>query len=535
MATKCSHSLRLLRFAPAGLAATLLSGCAAFGPIPRASEANHAPLESATAPKSQNAGADPAVDRTAGPAPDEPPRTEATSAPASEGTTDPAAEPVGATPESIPQATPTRPIDLASALRLADSQNPSIGEARVLILAALAQRQAAYGLLLPTLNAGTNYRDHVGVVQRSNGTILPVTNQSLYVGGGSFAIGTNSPNVAGVNILSPLTDAIFAPLAAQQRVRAASANASATSNFTLLDVARLYIELVGAQAQFEARRVSAADADEIARSVATFATTGQGRRSDADRADADRRLFQAEILRAEELRAVTSAELSRLLNLDPSGRLEPMSLLEPIVLINPETPVEELIRTALARRPDLANREALVAEAGYQVRREKARPFLPTVWISFSGGAFGGGSNLVPPGLSGFAGRTDFDARAYWTLLNFGAGNAALIRQRRALEGQAVAESLRVINEVREQVTTARAQALALGGRVDVARARLQSAEDGYRQDRARLRETLARPIEALDSLRLLAEARIALVEAITRANQNQFTLFVALGAPPPL
>ena len=212
-----------------------------------------------------------------------------------------------------------------------------------------------------------------------------------------------------------------------------------------------------------------------------------------------------------------------------------MTLLEPITLINPDAPVEELIKTALAQRPDLANRRALVAEANAQVRREQARPLLPTVWVSFSGGAFGGGSNLVPPLLSSFAGRTDFDARAYWTLLNFGVGNAALIRQRRALEGQAVAETARRINEVRTQVKSERSLALALRNRLEVARIRLASAEDGYRQDRARLRETLARPIEALDSLRLLADARIARIEATTRHNQNQFALFVALGAPPPL
>ncbi len=541
---KRSHASRslLALLSGAGLAAALLGGCAAVERSARDAEdrhlrAGHVPPEPANAAGSSKPSADPALARADGPdlsqapLPLNPPA--ATNPP--EERQDSPADPAGATPESIPRSTPAQPIDLPSALRLADNQNPSIGEARVLILSALAQRQAAYALLLPTLNTGTNYHDHVGVVQRSNGTILPVTEQSLFVGSGAYAIGSAPPFIPGVNIISPLTDAIFAPLAAQQRVRATAANAAATANFTLLDVARLYFGLIGAQAQFESRRASAADADEIARSVATFAATGQGRNSDADRADADRRLFQTEILRAEELLAVTSAELSRLLNLDPSSRLQPMSLLDPVELIDPATPVEDLIRSALAQRPDLANRRALVAEAKVQVRREEARPFLPTLWISFSGGGFGGGSNLVPPTFSAVAGRTDFDARAYWTLLNFGAGNAALIRQRKALAGQAEAESLRVLNEVREQVKTALSQGLALRGRVEVARVRLRSAEDGYREDRARLRQTLARPIEALDSLRLLADARIALIEAITQANQNQFTLFVALGAPPPL
>ncbi len=442
----------------------------------------------------------------------------------------------GATPPSIPQATPPQPIDLPSALRLADNQNPRIGEARTFILAALAQRQAAYAILLPTFNAGGNYHDHVGVLQRSNGTILPVTEQSLYFGGGARTVAAESVTIPAVNIFSPLTDAIFEPLAAQQRVRGSRSNAAASANTVLLEVARLYVGLLGAQAIYEARKVTAVESDQIAASVLAFAVSGQGRRSDANRADADRRLFQTDILRAEERIAVTSAQLSERLNLDPSSRLQPMSAaIQPVELIRPDVPVEELIRTAIARRPDLETARAVVAEAEFQVRKEKGRPLLPTVWLGFSGGAFGGGSNLVPPTLSAFAGRTDFDVRAYWTLLNFGAGNAALIKQRKAQAGQADAERVRVLNEVRSQVTASRSLALSLRNRVETAQARLGTAEDGYKEDRARLRETLAKPIEALDSLRLLAEARVALIEAITEYNQNQFDLFVALGSPPPL
>jgi outer membrane protein TolC len=42
-------------------------------------------------------------------------------------------------------------------------------------------------------------------------------------------------------------------------------------------------------------------------------------------------------------------------------------------------------------------------------------------------------------------------------------------------------------------------------------------------------------PIEVIDSLKLLAQARVRLIEAITRFNQAQFALFVALGSPPPI
>jgi hypothetical protein len=43
----------------------------------------------------------------------------------------------------------------------------------------------------------------------------------------------------------------------------------------------------------------------------------------------------------------------------------------------------------------------------------------------------------------------------------------------------------------------------------------------------------VAHPIELMDSLRLLAEARRAYLEAIISYNQAQIELYVALGQPP--
>ena len=339
-----------------------------------------------------------------------------------------------------------------------------------------------------------------------------------------------------INIFSPLTDAIYEPLAAQQRVESAQATASDTANKVLLDVAALYIDLMGAMARVEAWRLTAIEADRLAKMVADYAETGQGRKADAERADADRRFYQADIQRAEEEVAVASARLSERLNLDPSTLLKPVSgSLAPLILIDPQTPVETLIQEALAHRPDLASQNALVKQADYRVKQEKCRPLLPTIWLGFSAGAFGGGSNVTATPMSAFGGRTDFDVQAYWTLLNLGAGNLSLIKQREAQEGQVVAERLRVVNQIRAEVTASRAEAQALREQVDNAFAGLRSAEQGYKLDQTRLRESLARPIESLDSLRLLADARVALVDAITRANRAQFALFVSLGAPPPL
>jgi outer membrane protein TolC len=437
---------------------------------------------------------------------------------------------------TIPEALPRFPIDLPTALRLADDQNPEIAVARVAIMAATAEQLASYSILLPTLNGGPTYHAHSGNLLRSTGQVLNVSSQSFYVGAGARTWAAETLAIPGVNIYAALTDAIYRPLAANQAVIGARFQAAATANDVLLDVSTRYIELLGAQAVLASWQESAAEADEIVRIVQDYFLTGQGRKADADRAETERRLFQADIQHAEELVAVASARLSERLNLDASIRLEPPpGQVVPLKIVDVEAPVDDLIRAAVRGRPDLAARQADVDQAEYRHKRELARPWLPTVWVGFSGGYFGGGSNIVPPSMGNFSGRQDFDARLFWTVLNGGFGNLALQRQQHAEVNQAIAERVRVLNRARDEVTSARAEALAQRQMVETARLELTSAEDGYREDRIHLRESLGRPIEVVNSLRLLARARVHLIEAITRANQAQFALFVALGTPPPL
>src|SRR5262249_55689494 len=149
---------------------------------------------------------------------------------------------------------------------------------------------------------------------------------------------------------------------------------------------------------------------------------------------------QGQVQRAEEGVAVASARLARRLHLDTSVRLLPAAPpLEPITLVAPDVPLEELIQVALRRRPEMGARGAAVAEAQTRLRQERARPLLPTVSVGFSGAAFGGGSNLVPPLVANFGGRTDFDVFAFWSLQNLGLGNLATQKRRRAEVGQAEA------------------------------------------------------------------------------------------------
>ncbi|WP_165224289.1 TolC family protein [Aquisphaera insulae] len=438
-------------------------------------------------------------------------------------------------PAVVPAA-PAYPVDLYTALRLADAENPTIAAARARITEALAAQTQARSILLPSLNAGTNLHIHTGNLQRSSGQILNLTEQSLYFGGGSLAMGSGTPAVPAVSLFGSLTEAWFEPLAAHQLVLGNRFRALATANEVLLDVAVLHLELLAAQEILEIRRLNETQVHDLAVNVDDFAIAGERRVADANRAQAEWKLHRAAVQRAEEEVAVTAARLAARLNLDPSIRLHAEGgTLAPIHLIDLETTVFDLVQYALRRRPDLAARNADVVRADYEYRREIARPLLPTLWLGYSGAAFGGGSNVVPPLMGNFAGRSDFDVRVYWTLMNLGAGNLSLQRRGSALVGEAEARRVRAINVARREIAASRAEALAARAKIEIARRELASAEEGFREDRARSRQNLGRPIEVLNSLNLVATARVNVVRAIVAYDQAQFRLFVALGSPPPL
>ncbi len=436
----------------------------------------------------------------------------------------------------IPRPLGQYPIDLATALRLADTANPTIGAARTLILEALALQLTARTLLVPSLNSGISYHDHTGVLQRSSGKILSLSQQSLFLGAGAKTVTAESMAIPGVNILTPLTDAWFEPLAARQRLAGARFNATATAYEVLLDVALLHIQLLGNQSILDAQRLSEYQVNEVVTITRHFAEVGQGRDADANRAFSQWKRRRALVLKAEEEVAVTVARLANRLNLDPSVRLEAMGgPLVPIDLVDLDTPQPELIRVAMAERPDIAARTAAIREAEAHRTQEISRPLLPTLWLGFSGGVFGGGSNLAPPTVGNFGGRTDFDVRLYWTFLNLGAGNLALIRERQAQVNQMTAEQSRTINRARGEVSAALADARAAQNQIAVARRELESAEMGFREDLERSRQNQGLPIEVLNSMTLLADARVNLIRALVHYDQAQFALWVSLGFPPPL
>lgn len=447
----------------------------------------------------------------------------------------PAAGQVEQVPDPVTTAGPSGPdetLDLGVALRLAGVSNPTVNLARERVREALAGQLAARSLLIPSLNVGGNYRYHSGPLQDDPGELRPTNLQSLYLGAGAVAVGSNPTAVPGVRLFAHLGDAVYEPLAARQRVAARRSDAHAVENQILLDVAVGYLELVAAEARVGILRRAEADVAEVARVTAEFAKAGQGAPADANRAEANAELIRRQLRQAEGAVGAASARLCRLLNLDPAVRLRsPGGPVEPIRLL-PEDD-DGLLETAVRSRPELVAQAAAIGEAGTRVRQEQVRPLLPTVSVGYSAGVFGGGGSLANAPFGSLNGRSDFDVVAAWTLQNFGLGNHSRVRAADAVVGQAVAGYDAVLNQVRREVETAQATARGAARQIVAARAALTAAEEGFGLERERIRRGEGRPIEALDSFRQLVDARQELLRAVVAFDVAQFRLLVAVGTTP--
>jgi outer membrane protein TolC len=427
------------------------------------------------------------------------------------------------------------PIDLGSAWRLAGVNNPTIAAAREAINERLAEQLQAQSLLLPTANAGANVRVHGGNLMRARGNILDVDSQSVYLGGGAGAIGASTVAFPGIQLFSHLGDAIFEPLVARQRTAGARFDAVATERNILLQVALRYLELAASEARVEAYRLAQVDVGEVARLTQAFAKAGQGRQADAERAQSEQAHIDTLKIDAEGRFAIASARLAELLNLDPSVRLQSESTEFSTLPLFPEgASLDALIEQGLRSRPELASRTTGVAAASIRLRESRLKPLLPVLSVGYSGGGFAGGSNMTAPQFGNLGGRSDFDVYAVWTLQNFGVGDIANSRRRRAELGQTEADRKRTADQVRREVVEAFSDFAAARRQQEIVVRRYESAEAGMKEDLLRIRGGIGRPLEILNSVTRLSEARQARIDAVLSFNSAQFRLFVAIGDRAP-
>ncbi|MEX1041643.1 MAG: TolC family protein [Pirellulaceae bacterium] len=421
-------------------------------------------------------------------------------------------------------------IDLGEALQLTAGQNPQVIFARERIQESMAQLRSAEVMWVPSIRAGANYNKHEGKIQDVVGEVIDTSRGSIYTGMGAQAVGAGSPAVPGMVMNFHLRDAIFLPRIAGQRLGASQQASKAMDNDTLMETAVAYTNLLEARQIQAVAQETLGNARHLSELTISFADAGQGLAADADRAQTELSVREVEAQRAKEQARVASVRLIRLLSHDQSIELEPQEeVLAPIDLAPSDMDIQNLIATGLASRPELAETRYLVGEAIERLRREQNAPLVPSVLLGLSYGGNGGGLGSQ---INNFGDRMDFDAAAYWELRNFGLGERAARDEASARLRQARWDQVRVMDQIASDIAESQAQVLARREQIELAKKGITAAQDSYRRNAERITDGQGLPLETLQSIQALDQARRQYIRAVADHNRAQFQLQRALGWP---
>lgn len=425
------------------------------------------------------------------------------------------------------------PIDLLTALRLANGSNLQLMLARERITQAWARNDGARALWLPSLRGGVNYSRHDNQIQDTMGQVFPISRGSMFSGLGAGSVPAGPPMFPGIYANFKLADAIFQPLATRQAALARRHAATAATNDILLQTAQAYLELQRAAEDLAISQEAQGYAQQLADLTRAYAESGQGLQADADRAAVELTIRKNDVFRSQEGVIVASSRLALLLRLDPAAQLTPIGdAVIPIEVAPCERPIGELVAEGLSLRPEMGENRHLVEEAIARMKRERYAILLPSVVVGASYGAFSGGDGGR---LVNIGGRFDGDAIAYWETRNLGFGDAAAREETRSLVRQANAQQLYMMDVIAREIVEAHARIVARRSQINIARQGVEAARASHARNLERIKAVQGLPIEALQSNQALATAERDYLRTVIDYNIAQFTLQRALGWPASL
>ncbi len=423
------------------------------------------------------------------------------------------------------------PINLATALRLADARPLVIEAARAAVETEFGIYQQARVLWLPTVNIGVDYQRNDGAQQDAvNGTLIQGTRSQFLAGGGA-------------QMVFALTDAIYAPLAERQTLRARNIDIQTAKNDALLAVAVAFFDVQQSRGILAGTQDAVARARELERRVNSLGK-GLAAKIEIERVRATLEDLEQQAATARQDWLVSSAALTRVLRLDPGAIVVP---LEPpqlqVTLISAKATVDALIPVGLTNRPELESQQAVVQAALVKIRQEKMRPLVPSLVLQsnasptgyLGGGTFGSGTSS----LSSWGGRSDWDAEIVWQFKNLGLGNRGLVTQRRGEQRQSLVELYNMQDLVAQEVAQTHAQVKAAAIRMARAESGLKAAILSYNGNLIGLSQTVRagellqlvnRPQEVVAALMQLQQAYINYYTTTNDYNRAQFRLFRAIG-----
>ncbi len=429
------------------------------------------------------------------------------------------------------------PIDFPTVLRLAGADNWSVKLAQQRVREANANYCAAKSAWMPSLTLSIGYNHHDGEIQSTEGDVLSVSRSSLFLGGGAGV--ANSPLNGGSGgpprmfVDFSLADAIFKPLSARRLLGAEQARQNRVFNDTMLEASLAYYELVGAQSKLAVAQTNLTEAQNLAETTRAFVESGKGASADNSRVAVVVNNRRQETAIAKTEVQIASSRLATILQLDPT-KLNPEHGLValdaepiPLNLTGTDFDLNATIQHAQNIRCEIAEANAKSRSAHADLNAEQWRPWLPNLYVGYSGGVFGGGQGSDLPNLDG---RSDLDMVVSWQVKNLGVGTRAQQDATRSQMYQRRFETQQIKDQIAEQVTTTYQRVVQFQLMVEILRDSVNQAGNGLENNLAAIKGLEGLPLEAIASLEQLANARTEYLSAVVNYNQWQVRLLRAAG-----
>ena len=408
------------------------------------------------------------------------------------------------------------PIDLPTALQLADAQNLDVQIARERVREAQANRTSAFEQFFPWLAPGVAYHRRDGVAQASPSGIIGNADYQSY-----------SPGAA-LTAQVVLGDAIYNSLAARQLVRASDHGLEAQRQGAALKAAEGYFDLAKARALVEVVRDALTTSQDYQQQLHDAVAIGIAFRGDELRVQSQTEHYQIVLRQALAQQRVAAVELAKVLHLDAGVELVPREAeLLPLALFDTASSMEALVERAKRTRPELRQTEALLAASLASRNAAVYGPLIPSIGAQAFGGKLGGG----PDSGRGRVGPvSDYTLGVNWRigpggLLDFGridANTAQLATVR--------LNDAKLKDAITAEVVASLTRVRALSDQIALSGKNLGTANETLRLTRARKQFGVGIVLEDILAQQAVTQARSDYFTAIAEFDKAQYGLSKAVG-----
>ena len=417
---------------------------------------------------------------------------------------------------SDPATNNTYPVDLPTVLRLAGAQNLDVQIARQRLKESEAEKTSANEKFFPWIGPGITYHRRDGVAQAVPSGIISDAHFQSY-----------APGVT-LSAQLEIGDAIYQSLAARQVVHANEHALETQRQATVLAAAQGYFDLVRAAALIQVANQALKTSEEYEAQLHEAVGAGIALKGDELRVQTQTRQYQVTLRQKSEAKQLVSAELARLLHLDPQIELLPQENAPArLNLIDPKTALTELVQQGLKARPELHESVALLAAAREQKKGVTYGPLIPSLNAQIFAGGLGGGPDSGP---DHFAAEGDYLVGLTWKIGPGGLFDRGRVRLTEAQVASAELTQSKIKDAITAEVVSAAARLQSSADQIGLAQARLDSAAETLRLTQQRKQFGVGVVLEDIQAQQELERARADYVNTISDYNKAQYALQRAIG-----